>query len=78
MTDSSTPILRWRYTLNGDVRHYVNVKDGRALCGLWPWPDATDRSPMWYGTASKLEYDTITKLPPCKHCLDVYGKAGPR
>lgn len=67
MTGDTPPLLRWRFTLNGDVRHYVNVNDGRAICGLWPMRQGPQN--VWYGNASKLEIDTILRMPACKHCL---------
>lgn len=72
MISGTPPILRWRYTLYGDVRHYVNVKDGRALCGLWPNPQGT--TPMWLGNASKEEIYEIMHMHPCKHCLKAIPK----
>lgn len=64
-------MLRWRYVQpSGNVRHYVNVKDGRAACGLWP----DTRVTPWYGNNNKLEVGIVLKLPACKHCIEAVSQ----
>lgn len=61
----SVPLLRWRYMRAGGVRHYVNVKNGQALCGLYP----PHPPRQWFGNADKLEHDTVAAMTPCRDCV---------